>query len=61
MYRNLIQNSEDVVLQSLDYLTFEVLPALDIIEKGMRNNHMASFWSGVLFLLPLLVLRNNYK
>jgi hypothetical protein len=60
-YRLLISESSDVVLQSLEFSIFQISPAFDLIGKAMRNNHMASFWAGVLYLLPLLVLRNNYK
>ena len=63
-YRTVIVGgSQDVVLKSWDISVFRVFkfPALDIIEKAMRNNHMTSFWGGVLFLLPLLVVRNNFK
>lgn len=53
--------TKDVVFKSLVATIFIVLPALELIEKGLRNNDMLSFWGAVLTLLPLLLLRNNYK
>jgi hypothetical protein len=58
---NIKMSSSDVVLRSWIVLIFQVLPALDLIEKAMRNNHMAAFWGAVLSLLPFLVLRNNFN
>jgi len=55
------KTTNDEMFKNLSCMAFIILPALVIIEKGMRNNHMASFWSGVKTLLPLLVIRNNYK
>jgi len=51
----------DIMLKNLAHLTFVVLPALTLVEKGMRNSDMVSFWGAVKKLLPLLVIRNNYK
>jgi hypothetical protein len=50
----------DIMIKNLAHLTFVVLPALTL-EKGMRNNDMVSFWGAVKKLLPLLVIRDNYK
>jgi hypothetical protein len=54
-------NTTDVMFRSLAAIFFRVLPAFQLLERGMRNNSMVHFWSAALTLLPLLVLRNNHN